>query len=313
MAVPLSLSFLQILFFYGTNSPFPREQTVSWERLRSGAGPSSVMACSTANLQPPDPSMLSAALQMCCDALVRDNSHVDELLSQCVDAEEKISKHDFRKLCHALGVLFPREVLDALFDTFDDGSGSLDHQVFLLKARSAMVAAEHSLTPRGAPKGRSARERTEARRAQHHRTSMERLQQHAVEGERSDEEQRQGMLDEKREERLHAMRAKRAAARRSALDRRERYWMRRERDAQRVAQAFAEAQAAASGEVCFLPSLPAAQQVARQTWAKDTTRERAAERADSIAQVGALSDAATSQSLSNESQALPQRNHYVSR
>jgi hypothetical protein len=73
--------------------------------------------------------MLLVATQEICDLFARLASKVSQLFRDWdLDGNGLIDKKEFRAACTSLGVVFPRDIVDGVFDILDDdGSGSIDH------------------------------------------------------------------------------------------------------------------------------------------------------------------------------------------
>ena len=189
----------------------------------------------------------------------------------------------------AMGVLFPREVLDALFDHFDaDGSGNISHIELILSARRA--AFKRGFVPKEAPLKNKASRKLDAYWERKNRMTMESHAKMVSDEQTAAEEVRQKRIEERREDMLTVMRKNRDEARQKALERHEKYWMRRDRDDKRQEHVNAIDSQARQSAVRFLPALPAAQRIAKQTWAKEPTRERTADRLEEIRDVQKLQD-----------------------
>ena len=93
-----------------------------------------------------------------------------------------------------------------------------------------------------------------------------------------------------REELMHKMSLKRSASRERALERRELHAVRRECELRRAALVVATCEQAAREQPRFLPSMPAAAQLARQTWAADQCIEDATDRNAAVNAVRNLND-----------------------
>lgn len=112
------------------------------------------------------------------------------------DRNGLISKKEWRKACAAMGILFPREVVDSLFDFFDeDGSGSLDHKEVVLKARRA--AFQRGFVPKQDAKPPNALRRLDAYWARRNRTTMERHEQQVEMRQQAEQDMRQRRVDDR--------------------------------------------------------------------------------------------------------------------
>ena len=92
------------------------------------------------------PQDFKLAMQQACDMLVQNATRVTELLNSWdLDHNGLISKKEFRIGCQMMGLLFPKEVLEALFEHFDnDDSGQLDHRELVMRAQGRVRARLHS-------------------------------------------------------------------------------------------------------------------------------------------------------------------------
>ena len=239
---------------------------------------------------------VQAALWECCTHLAKQASRISDLLNEWdTDRNGLIDKKEFRNACAAMGILFPREVIDALFDKFLDeskskaaDSGMLDHHELVLRARRA--AFDRGFVPQPAPP--NATRRREEREARKHAKSVEEIRMREIERIKEEIEVRQRSLDEHRATVREKFGRKRTEHKKQLLEQQNPYWIRRVRDDKKVAKAEAEAAAAAKdGQLRFLPTIsPRAQTIARQTWAKDRVSVRHDEKLESIHDVAKLQD-----------------------
>ena len=230
------------------------------------------------------------ALQQACDMLSQNASRVSELLNSWdADHNGLISKKEFRVGCQMMGLLFPKEVLEALFEHFDeDDSGQLDHRELVMRARKASFA--RGFIPKNeAPKPTPAR-KLAIYWERRNRAHMEAHAQMLARREEVMNEHRRQRIDHRRSELQQTLRHKRDEAKQRALDRREIFWQKREREDRHKATVQRAMDAAREGEVHFLPALPEAKDRAMSTWARDPMRERTDDKMQAINDVSKLSD-----------------------
>ena len=117
--------------------------------------------------------MLLVATQEICDLFARLASKVSQLFRDWdLDGNGLIDKKEFRAACVSLGVSFPRDIVDGVFDILDDdGSGTIDHGELVRKARKA--AFERGFIPRKEGPAPNAFRKLDAYWARRNRMHME--------------------------------------------------------------------------------------------------------------------------------------------
>jgi hypothetical protein len=233
---------------------------------------------------------LQTALQMACDVLASSASRITQMLNDWdTDRNGLISKTEFRKACKVfLLPTAPRDVVDALFDHFDeDGSGNLDHNELVLKARRA--AFQRGFIPRKATPPPNAARKLDIYWEKRNRETMERHVRMAEQRDAEHEQRRRERIDDRRAELQHQLRQKREESKQRGLRRQEKFWLRREKEDRQVERVHKAVEKARDG-IAFLPELPAAKRVAQQTWARDHVRERSPDRREAVEAVEKLQD-----------------------
>jgi len=238
----------------------------------------------------PSPQVLQAA-QDVSDHLARMASRVSDLFDEFdVDKNGLIDKREWRAACVSLGITYPPNMLDQVFDLLDeDGSGQLEHNEVVRKARKA--AFERGFVPRRVPQPPAPQRRLDAYWERRNRLHVEQHEEAVSRRVQQEEEERQQAIDRRREEALLTLRSKRHHAHEKAIGRQELTALRRlreERRERKVQQALEETM---RQPVLFLPALPEAKAIAKATWAKDPTApRRQIDREESIREVSSLQD-----------------------
>ena len=222
--------------------------------------------------------------------IVQNASRISELMDAWdTDKNGLVSKKEFRQACTAMGLLFPREVVDTLFDSFDeDLSGNLSHNELVMKARR--LAFQRGHIPKGETKERSSVTRLNAYWERRNRTTMEEHEQKTEAVRQAELQRHREYLEAGRRERMHALAMKRAAARERAVDRNERFWIRKEMQeahAESVKRAWSSAY---TDQVVFLPKMAEAATMAKKTWAREMMPERQDAYDDERRAISELSD-----------------------
>ena len=238
------------------------------------------------------------AMQLICDVLAQSATKVMDLLREW-DADQNglIDRREFRNMCRSMGLGYDREILDKLFTKFDDDdSGNLDYRELVMKARKAAFTRGF-IPKRDAPEPTVARKFDmywEKRNTRH----AEKYKSTCIARENAHENRRKAAVDQRRMELMRALSDKTVATRKAGVGRREKFWMRREHeDNEEVRRQKAAAPVrvkvrslSADEEPIFLPALPAARSLAKQTWARDRMSVRTAERLEEENEVGRLQD-----------------------
>ena len=234
-----------------------------------------------------------------CHVPCFSSSQVMELLNQWdTDRNGLIDKKEFRDACRAMGMNgVSREVLDSLFDFFDDdGSGNLEYREIVMKARRAAFSRGF-IPKREAPEPTVAR-KLDAYWQRRNTRHMQKYENTCIARENAYLARRKAAAEQRRRELIAAMAEKTVATRNAGLRRNEKYWLRREREESKEQRRQIAAEPvrvkvrslSADEQPVFLPSLPAGRALAKKTWARDPVRERTAVRLEEEREVGRLQD-----------------------
>ncbi len=236
------------------------------------------------------PGSLAHAMQLLTDHIASNATRVSELMRTWdTDGNGLIDRKEFAAAMKALGILFPRQVIDEVYSHFDaDGSGTLTYTEIVLKARR--MAFAKGFVPKSSAEPQRRMSRVNELWERRNRTVVE-------EHERMVSEQRAELRretlrrrDEARAHVVETLRGRRESARERALARRERFWTRKQRDERRREEVRRAELDAYHAPVRFLPSLPEAASIARRTWASDKVRVRTPDRLEEISNISSLSD-----------------------
>ena len=188
-----------------------------------------------------------------------------------------------------MGILFPRHVVDKVFDSFDtDGSGLLCYHELILRVRRA--AFHKGFIPKPRPNQRSSMSRLNAYWERRNRMVVEDHTRSVSELRSEQQLRRDQQRDEARAELVGQLRSKRETRRREALHRGEVFAARRQREDLHARAVVDAHNTAYNASVRFLPAVPEAAALARRTWAREAVRVATAEREEEVSRINELSD-----------------------